>query len=157
MKPSAKIRREKDMLYRTVQALVVESNLTELIASLNDTINTATSYASLSDEDSENYMTFSELQHSLDLLLLFSDLGNVMLTKTNKIKDEKKKKAGLDDIAELSKSVSSTIEVLEKELLKRQHAASRVDPTVLAPGLGFLDKFTVICRSKWQHAPYRCI
>ena len=144
MKPSAKIRREKDMLYRTVQALVVESNLTELIASLNDTINTATSYASLSDEDSENYMTFSELQHSLDLLLLFSDLGNVMLTKTNKIKDEKKKKAGLDDIAELSKSVSSTIEVLEEELLKRQYAASRVDPTVLAPGLGFLDKFTVM-------------
>ncbi len=144
MKPSAKIRREKDVLYRAVQSLVVESNLGELLETLNETINKATDYASISDEDSENYMSFDELQHSLDLLQMFSDINAVMVRKAKSLKTKKEKTAVYDDIAELSRSVEDAVEIIEEELLRRSLVNSRLDTTIPYAGLGFLDKFIVM-------------
>jgi len=143
MKPSAKIRREKDVLYTAVQSLVVESNFGQLLESLNETIDKSNNYASISDEDSENYMSFEELQHSLELLMLFKDVDAVLVSKAAKAKG-KTQKAMLKDIGILNNSVEGAIAVLEEELTKRSYENSVFDTTIPAPSLGFLDKFTVM-------------
>ena len=142
-KPSAKVRREKDIIYAAIQSFVVESNFSQLLKELNDTVNKVQESVDDRDLDSEGHITFEELQHSLEILTMFSNVEEIMENKKDTLNKEDKAKLE-KDLVILDKVVRGAVSSIEKELTFRTQQSSRLDTTVLAPKVGYLAKFTVM-------------
>ena len=142
-KPSAKVRREKDIIYAAIQSFVVESNFSQLLKELNDTVNKVKESVDDRDPDSEGHITFEELQHSLEVLTMFSNVEEIMEDKKKSLNKEDKAKLEKDLIV-LDRVVRGAVNSIETELTYRTQKSSRLDTTVLAPKVGYLDKFTVM-------------
>ena len=142
-KPSAKVRREKDIIYAAIQSFVVESNFSQLLKELNDTVNKVKESVDDRDPDSEGHITFEELQHSLEVLTMFSNVEEIMEDKKKSLNKEDKAKLEKDLII-LDRVVRGAVNSIETELTYRTQESSRLDTTVLAPKVGYLDKFTVM-------------
>ena len=142
-KPSAKVRREKDIIYAAIQSFVVESNFSQLLKELNDTVDKVKESVDDRDLDSEGHITFEELQHSLEVLTMFSNVEEIMEDKKKSLNKEDKAKLE-KDLVILDRVVRGAVNSIETELTYRTQESSRLDTTVLAPKIGYLDKFTVM-------------
>lgn len=143
-KPSAKVRREKDIIYAAIQSFVVESNFSNLIKELNDTVNKVQENVDNRDPDSEGFITFEELHHSLEVLTMFSNVEEIMEDKKDTLKTKEAKEKLEKDLIVLDRLVRGSVNKIQNELVFRTQESSRLDTTVLAPKVGYLSKFTVM-------------
>jgi hypothetical protein len=143
-KSTASIRRQKDIYYSAIQSLTVDSNFAQLIREISDTVGNLKN-VDIKDEEDEDYITFEELYHSLEILSMFSNVREIVELKKQGLKEGSKEKEQFErQIDKLSNIVVSSITTIEEELKKRNKALSRLDTTVLSPKVGYTGKFTVM-------------
>ena len=139
--PTAKVSRDKDVIYAAIQSLTVESNFSKLIQELNSTINKISNYSNIRDEESEDFMSIADMQHSINMLSIFEDIKETVLQKGKELEkeDPEEYKKFDTDINTLQDAISSSIEVLDEEILYRMEKGigtikSRFDTTrITAP------------------------
>ena len=146
MESSAKVRRDKDIIYAAIQGLTVDSNFSKLIEELNYTLEKVGGYYNIRDEESEDYMSIAELFHSLEILTLFDDLKETVLRKAKEIqeKDPESYKKFSESINTVEESIKNTIDILDEEILYRMDEGigtikSRFETERLSPATGKAD------------------
>jgi len=140
---NAKILKETEMINKAISAILLNTDLTNLLESIESSIKLINKGLAITDPEHADFIEYDDLFHHLQVMLLFKDLESTTLKNLLKLAktDPKKAEVAKKNLDAMSTMVNLVITSLTDKLKSIAQQESGYSLMAAAPSPGFLDKF----------------